>query len=113
MFLQFSAFKFLLATPIIIVVDGYGGACGDYNISVTAAVPPPANDDCAAAQGVTGPYPQNVAGTTIGATVDCAGWLDWDAVWYAIDLPNVCNSVKIDLCGAICTSNKYRNYINN
>lgn len=73
---------------------------GDFNLNIIVTPPIPPNDDCGSAQAVAGPYPQNVSGTTLGATTDCVGWLDWDAVWYTIDLPNVCNSVKIDMCGA-------------
>ncbi len=58
----------------------------------------PTNDDCANAEAVTGPYPVAVSGTTYGATVDCPGVLDWDAVWYAIDLPYPTNQVTINLC---------------
>mgnify|MGYP002525883757 FL=1 len=62
-----------------IVVDGYSGNSGDYNISVTEAETPPeapANDDCANAEAVTGPYPIEITSSSAGATVDCEGFLN-------------------------------------
>jgi len=64
----------------------------------TTLFPIPANDECVDAEAVMGPYPQVVTGTTNGATVDCPGVLDWDAVWYTIDLPYGFNYVELDLC---------------
>ena len=58
----------------------------------------PHNDECVDADYVSGPYPQTVSGTTTGATVDCPGVLDWNAVWYEIDLPYDYNIVDIGLC---------------
>ncbi|MFU8844949.1 MAG: hypothetical protein ACNA7V_14185, partial [Bacteroidales bacterium] len=83
-----------------VLVHGYGSNVGDFvlDINCMPALPPPPNDDCANAQPVAGPYPQIVTGTTIGATVDCPGVLNWDAVWYAIDLPYAQNYVVIDMC---------------
>ncbi len=60
--------------------------------------PPPVNDDCDDAIFIGGAFPQTVPGTTLGATVDCPGVLDWDAVWYEIDLPYECNFIEIDMC---------------
>jgi len=61
-------------------------------------VPTPANDQCFEAQAITGPYPQTVFGTDVGATADCPGFLDdnWNGVWYTIDLPYGSNNVIID-----------------
>jgi len=81
-----------------IVVDGYGGNSGDYNISVTEAETPPeapANDDCANAEAVTGPYPIEITSSSAGATVDCEGFLNWNAVWYELELPYASNSVDV------------------
>ena len=92
-----------------IVVDGYYGASGNYVLDITEDVwvDPPPNDDCANAEAITGPYPVAVTGTMAGATVDCAGLLDWNAVWYTIDLPYVLNSVLIDWCDMACAPTNY------
>ncbi len=54
------------------------------------------NDDCFGAIEVF--PPQEVVGTTVGATVDCPGVLDWNAVWYKFDNPYSCANVVIDAC---------------
>jgi hypothetical protein len=73
----------------------YGGITCDPN-----PCPPPApdNDDCENAEPVNAPYPQTVCGSTIGATVDCPGVLDWNAVWYAIEAPYAENHIFLDYC---------------
>ena len=63
------------------------------------SAPPPSNDDCVNAEPVTGPYPETVNGTLIGATVDCPGVLDWNAVWYEVTLPYAVNNMHVDYCG--------------
>jgi hypothetical protein len=60
---------------------------------------PPANDDCANAEDITGTYPVTGTGTCIDATVDCPGVLDWNGVWYMFDLPYDDNNVTITICG--------------
>lgn len=84
-----------------IVVDGYGSSAGNYEIYVENATvyPVPPNDECTGATVVTGSFPQTVYGTTLGATVDCPGLLDWNAVWYKIDLPYAVNNLTVDWCG--------------
>jgi hypothetical protein len=65
---------------------------------------PGANDDCANATPISGPYPVQVDGTTVGATVDCPDDPDigdWDAVWYSIELPYASNNVTVDFCGTL------------
>ena len=83
-----------------VMVDNWapGPDCINYDlhISVGQVVPPPPNDDCANAQAITGPYPQTIVGTTVGATVDCPASLNWNGVWYSIDLPYASNNVSID-----------------
>ncbi|MEZ5196456.1 MAG: GEVED domain-containing protein [Bacteroidales bacterium] len=79
-------------------------SCGPGDVSIYVKVsfvsaPPPANDDCVNAELVTGPYPQTVNGTTFGATVDCPGVLDWNAVWYEVTLPYTLNNMHVDYCG--------------
>jgi hypothetical protein len=64
----------------------------------TAAVAQPANDDCANATAVTGPYPVQISGDNEFATVDCVGVLDWNAQWFAIDLPYASNDLYLDYC---------------
>jgi len=83
-----------------IVIDGYGGASGTYefNMDYTTAPPlPPVNDDCANAIQIT-TFPAVVTGTTDGATVDCPGVLDWNAVWYEFDAPFAENTVNLNFC---------------
>ncbi len=77
--------------------DGLGGSwvLGEDCESSPCPVAP-ANDECAAAQPISGPYPQTIYGSTEGATVDCPGLFDWNGVWYTIDLPFGLNDVSID-----------------
>ncbi len=84
-----------------IQVGGYSNNVGSgiLNISVYTPPPAPANDDCANAEAIVGPYPVSGTGTTIGATLDCPGMLDWNAVWYTIDLPYASNDITITYCG--------------
>jgi len=67
--------------------------------------PAPPNDDCQNAIAINAPYPQTVCGTTIGATIDCPGVLDWNAVWYAIEAPYAENHIFLDYC--VTTSDIY------
>ncbi|MBN2175840.1 MAG: carboxypeptidase regulatory-like domain-containing protein [Bacteroidales bacterium] len=80
--------------------------CGTKDLSIWAKSAPfvwypvPANDECVNAILVGGSgYPETVLGTTLGATIDCPGVLDWEAVWYELDLPYASNSVSLDYCG--------------
>jgi hypothetical protein len=86
-------------------VEAYGTTNGEYTLDITSDPAPdaPANDNCDAAEAVVGPYPVTVTGTTIGATVDCPGLLDWNAVWYAIDLPYGANNLTVDYCPTATT----------
>jgi len=63
------------------------------------AIPPPANDDCQSATWVGGPYPVTLPGSTIGALIDCQDTLNWNAVWYEVDLPFAYNTLEVDFCG--------------
>ena len=75
--------------------------CGsEYYFTVTAEDPPspPPNDLCETATPITGPYPQTVFGTTIGATLDCPDNLGINGVWYSIDLPYDLNVVSVNFC---------------
>ncbi|KPL00820.1 MAG: hypothetical protein AMJ91_03050 [candidate division Zixibacteria bacterium SM23_73_3] len=71
---------------------GLGTNCGPPN----PCLPGPDNDDCEDAVPVTPGVP--VYGTNIGATIDCPGVLDWNAVWYTFELPYDCNDLFIDFC---------------
>ena len=83
----------------IVPYNTFGDATGCSIWSFTTQVAPPANDDCTNAIAITSPYPATgISGSTIGATIDCSGWLDWDAVWYTIELPYTFNTVDITLC---------------
>jgi hypothetical protein len=71
---------------------GLGTNCGPPN----PCLPAPSNDDCTGAIEVF--PPQTVSGTTIGATIDCPGVLDWPAVWYKIVLTENCSHIFVDFC---------------
>jgi hypothetical protein len=60
----------------------------------------PDNDECTEAEVVPGPFPAVVNGTTEGATIDCPGVLDWNAVWYQFEATKDCNDITIDFCGS-------------
>ena len=83
-----------------IVIDGYSGDAGNYTLDITedVYVDPPPNDTCEDAEEITGPYPVTVSGTVEGSTIDCAGLLNWYAVWYTIELPYDMQTVTIDWC---------------
>ena len=55
----------------------------------------PGNDTCETAL----PAGSSGSGSAQGSDVDCAGLLDWSAVWYSIDLPYGGNDVSITICG--------------
>lgn len=69
----------------------------DFDLIITEAAAAPDNDECTGAP-VISSFPTTVSGTTIGATVDCPGLLDWNAVWYKFELPYDCNDLYIDFC---------------
>ena len=75
------------------VSDGtvYDESDGDFTLVVTI----PANDDCANAEAVTSPYPVEITSTNANSTVDCAGYLDWNAIWYELELPYGTNNVDV------------------
>jgi hypothetical protein len=79
-----------------IVVDGYGGDAGTYDLYITG-IEEPANNTCATAEMVTGPYPISVSGSTNYASVDCLGY---QTVWYEVDLPYTDNILSVDFCGS-------------
>jgi hypothetical protein len=87
-----------------IVVDGYGGGCGDYDLLITEAGAAPPNDNCDGAIAVSAPTCPDyveVSGTTIGATLDCPDVLGWNAVWYKFELPYASNKLYLDYCPTI------------
>jgi hypothetical protein len=110
-------------TYYIIVDGGWGG--GDYELVVDDPIEPPANDDCADAEQINGPFPATAYGNNLGATIDCPGPWDMHAVWYKVDVPYEYNNLIVNYCetedhiysifGNIfadcndCNSNIYRN----
>ena len=84
-------------------VYGCGSASGTYVLDITGlpgtCPEPPPNDLCENAEYIGPPYPASGSGTTIAATLDCPGVLDWNGVWYLFDLPYAENEVTIDICG--------------
>jgi len=84
-----------------IVVDGYSSSdYGAYELNVdytTAPPAPPVNDECVNAIQISD-FPAVINGTTDGATVDCPGGLDWNAVWYKFDAPYAQNTVNLNFC---------------
>jgi len=99
---QLSGVPVTGGTTYYIVVDAFSSYdYGTYELSVVDGIlyPVPPNDECTGATQVNGPFPQTVNGTTLGATVDCPGLLDWNAVWYAVSLPYAINDLTVDWCG--------------
>jgi hypothetical protein len=91
--------------PAYVTLDA-GDAPMDFVFDIYAVdcPPAPANDNCANAQALTGPWPGSefVTGSTIGSTLDCPGLLDWNAVWYVFDVPSdwpYGYTVKVEWCG--------------
>ncbi len=58
----------------------------------------PDNDLCENPDPITSPYPATGCGTNVNATVDCPGLLNWNTVWYEIELPYASNDVEITIC---------------
>ncbi len=75
-----------------------GGAPYSGELEVGGDPPPvPDNDNCADAELVSGPTPVTISGTSIGATIDCPGLLDWNAVWYEIPVPDEPSDIEIHI----------------
>lgn len=84
-----------------ICVGGFSSNEGNYVLDVTSNGPPPPapdNDLCENAT-VVNTYPITLDGSTIGATADCPGSLNWNGVWYKLTLPYAANNVHIQYCG--------------
>lgn len=58
----------------------------------------PLNDECIDAEQINGPFPINVYGSTIDATVDCPDGFAEAAVWYKFDAASSWNEVTINYC---------------
>ena len=68
------------------------------NITEEGPPPPvPDNDDCVDAEYVSGTAPVTFSGTTIGATIDCPGLLNWNAVWYEIPISSDPTDLEITI----------------
>ena len=75
-----------------------GGAPYSGELVVGGDPPPvPDNDDCNDAELVSGPAPVTLTGTTIGATIDCPGLLNWNAVWYEIPISSDPTDLEITI----------------
>jgi hypothetical protein len=85
-------------TATLEVYDNLADATTSVILNGEGVVAPP-NDDCTGATVVAGTFPITVTGTTLGATIDCPGLLDWNAVWYAVTLPYATNDLTVDWCG--------------
>jgi hypothetical protein len=91
--LYFSA---TLGNQYLIEVGGYGSNTGSGVLTTSCTPVTLPNDNC---EGAIQAYPpETVNGTTIGATIDCPGYLDWPAVWYKVELPYACNNLFVDFC---------------
>ncbi len=76
------------------------GLGGTWNGSLDCTAPceaVPDNDECVDATPIN-TFPAEFDGNTAGATVDCPGVLDWNAIWYALELPYGSNNVNVDYC---------------
>jgi hypothetical protein len=101
----YKALQSELTIPVVegnqylIEVGGYSSNTGDGVLTCTSYVAgePPENDNCEGAP-IISTFPTTVYGTTVDATIDCPGVLDWDAVWYRFDLPYTSNNVLVDFC---------------
>ncbi|MBK9119984.1 MAG: hypothetical protein IPM18_10365 [Phycisphaerales bacterium] len=86
----------------VLCTQGFGGTVpGDCNVTgqcTTNPCTPPANNSCATATAVNGPFPQVVAGNNTCAAYQCPGVLNWKATWLAINLPYASNNVTLDFC---------------
>jgi len=76
-----------------------GSVKSQTNVTLTGdGCTPVANDDCVNATPIVGPYPVSGSGSNECAYIDCPGLLDWNTIWYEIDLPYGCNDVEITIC---------------
>ena len=89
----------VMGNQYLIEVGGYSSNTGAGVLTVSCYEPgePPENDECTGAP-IINTFPTTVFGTTIDATIDCPGVLDWDAVWYQFDVPYESNDIYVDFC---------------
>jgi hypothetical protein len=76
------------------IFQGVGTHCA--NVQCPCGV---VNDLCVNAELIEGPFPQQVVGTCVCATIDCPTVLNWTAVWYKVELPYANNKLAIQYCG--------------
>jgi hypothetical protein len=69
----------------------------EFELVIDTAAAAPENDTCQGAP-ISDTFPDTLFGTTVGATIDCPGVLDWDAVWYRFDVPYATNNIKVNFC---------------
>jgi hypothetical protein len=90
-----------------LTVEGFGGSCGDYQLDVTYATPPP-NDNCGdvTPQALVPGTPLTFTGDNTGATTDCALLGPYGDAWHAFTTTEELN-VVVDYCG---TTPAFGNY---
>ncbi|MCD6162118.1 MAG: cell envelope integrity protein TolA [candidate division Zixibacteria bacterium] len=73
--------------------SGYGNLVLDVSLNPCT---PPANDECANSETISGPFtPATGSGTTFCTGPDCTGW---NGVWFDFDLPYTWNDITIQMC---------------
>ncbi|MCB2221548.1 MAG: choice-of-anchor D domain-containing protein [Bacteroidetes bacterium] len=92
--IEFTPTAYGVVNAIVNITEDLTDGITTIDISGKGVVPP-ANDDCANAIPITGPYPATVSGTTVDATADC---LPEYSVWYTVDLPYDLNLVTVSFC---------------
>jgi hypothetical protein len=108
-----STFRFCSdpTSTYLILVQGFGGATGTFELDITddgvpcsnplscIPAPPPVNDNCSAVTPVplTAGTPIQFTGTSAGATIDCSQFTIGE-VWHAITTTE-CLDLTIDFCG--------------
>ena len=86
------------STVLSVVWTGAIRSTTDATITGTGCTPVP-NDDCVNATAISS-YPATGSGSNECAFIDCPGLLDWNTIWYEIDLPYECQDVEITICAA-------------
>ena len=88
---------YIIATRLIIICFVFSLI----SFCASAQPDPPVNDSCAYGIIIDNPIGlYSEFGTTIDATLDCPGLLDWNAVWFKIMPPFYTSELTIDICGS-------------
>jgi hypothetical protein len=87
--------------PIHVTVGGYNNAAGSGTLNITAAPPPPANDNCGSAEpavdGTT--YTFDTTSATLDGTGSCGASASSPDVWFDY-VPSNTGCATLDLCGS-------------